>query len=110
MDALFSRNEYFAVRSADLDCWYFHGSPHGGTVLSSTRRASRSSLRAPVPQVIWSYQPDPISTIAFFCMAAVAAVSLLVTWFLGLAALGVTGVYAVAKATEMAQVSEGPVI
>lgn len=55
-------------------------------------------------RVIWSYQPDPISTIAFFCMAAVAAVSLLVTWFLGLAALGVTGVYAVAKATEMAQI------
>lgn len=54
--------------------------------------------------VIWSYQPDPISTMAFAAMASLAAVSLLATWLLGLAAVGVTGVYAVAKLAETAQV------
>lgn len=58
-------------------------------------------------QVIWSYQPDPLSTMAFFAMAALGAVSLLATWLLGLTALGVTGVYVVAKAAETAQVCEG---
>lgn len=37
-------------------------------------------------------------------MAAVGAISLLATWVLGIAALGVTGVYAVAKVAENAQV------
>eukprot|EP00903_Cladosiphon_okamuranus_P013248 g12353.t1 len=54
--------------------------------------------------VIWSYQPDPISTVAFATMASLAAVSLLATWLLGLAAVGVTGVYAVAKLAETAQI------
>lgn len=54
--------------------------------------------------VIWSYQPDPVSTVAFAAMASLAAVSLLATWLLGLAAVGVTGVYAVAKLAETAQV------
>lgn len=54
--------------------------------------------------VIWSYQPDPVSTLAFAAMASLAAVSLLATWLLGLAAVGVTGVYAVAKLAETAQV------
>lgn len=56
-------------------------------------------------QVIWSYQPDPLSTAAFFFLAALGAVSLLVTWLLGLAAVGVTGVYAITKVAETAQVS-----
>ncbi|CAM9700032.1 unnamed protein product [Ascophyllum nodosum] len=55
-------------------------------------------------KVIWSYQPDPISTAAFFAMAALGAVSLLVAWFLGIAAAGVVGVYAVAKVAENAQI------
>lgn len=54
--------------------------------------------------IIWSYQPDPVSTLAFAAMASLAAVSLLATWLLGLAAVGVTGVYAVAKLAETAQV------
>ena len=54
--------------------------------------------------VIWSYQPDPVSTLAFAVMASLAAMSLLATWLLGLAAVGVTGVYAVAKLAETAQV------
>lgn len=40
-------------------------------------------------------------------MAALAAVSLLTTWLLGMAALGVTGVYTVAKLAETAQVYFG---
>ncbi|CAN0542472.1 unnamed protein product, partial [Ectocarpus sp. 12 AP-2014] len=54
--------------------------------------------------VIWSYQPDPLSTLAFATMAALGAVSMLATWLLGLAAVGVTGVYTVAKLAETAQV------
>eukprot|EP00752_Nemacystus_decipiens_P008364 g7476.t1 len=54
--------------------------------------------------VIWSYQPHPVSTLAFAAMASLAAVSLLATWLLGLAAVGVTGVYAVAKLAETAQI------
>lgn len=54
--------------------------------------------------VIWSYQPDAVSTMAFAAMASLAAVSLLATWLLGLAAVGFTGVYAVAKLAETAQV------
>lgn len=54
--------------------------------------------------VIWSYQPDPLSTLAFAAMAALGAVSMLATWLLGLAAVGVTGVYTVAKLAETAQV------
>lgn len=54
--------------------------------------------------VIWSYQPDPLSTLAFAAMAALGAVSMLATWLLGLAAVGVTGVYTVIKLAETAQV------
>ncbi|CAM9776656.1 unnamed protein product [Ectocarpus sp. 4 AP-2014] len=54
--------------------------------------------------VIWSYQPDPLSTLAFAAMAALGAVSMLATWLLGLAAVGVTGVYTVAKLAETAQI------
>eukprot|EP00904_Undaria_pinnatifida_P000446 jgi/Undpi1/10401/HiC_scaffold_29.g12851.m1 len=55
-------------------------------------------------QIIWSYNPDPLSTMAFFAMASLGAVSLLATWLLGMAAVGVTGVYAVAKMAETAQI------
>ncbi|CAN0449347.1 unnamed protein product, partial [Laminaria digitata] len=57
-------------------------------------------------QIIWSYNPDPLSTMAFFAMASLGAVSLLATWLLGMAAVGVGGVYAVAKMAETAQVRD----
>ncbi|CAN0443553.1 unnamed protein product, partial [Scytosiphon promiscuus] len=52
--------------------------------------------------VIWSYQPDPISSLAFAAMASLGAISLLATWLLGMAAVGVTGIYAVGKIAETA--------
>lgn len=54
--------------------------------------------------VIWSYQPDPLSTLAFAALASLGALSLLATWLLGMAAVGVTGVFGVAKLVETAQV------
>ncbi|CAN0381534.1 unnamed protein product, partial [Hapterophycus canaliculatus] len=54
--------------------------------------------------VIWSYQADPLSSVAFAAMASLGAISLLATWLLGMAAVGVTGIYAVGKIAETAQV------